>query len=255
MSPSRDLRHDNVIRTLLDFARELEAKRAPQEEGRFTDLSEANRLVESSPNAFLLAVLFTQGFRAERAWAGPYFLQMRLGHLDVERIAAMDFEKLAGVFARKPTLHRFKREMARYVQAAARRIVEDYGGDAANVWAGQPTAVELQQRLLAFGGIGQKKAAMATEILARHFGVTVREPSGTDVAGDVHVRRVMYRTGLSSSEDARDVIAAARAVHPERPGLLDLACWLIGRRWCHPHRPDHEECRLGDVCPRVGLGH
>jgi len=42
----------------------------------------------------------------------------------------------------------------------------------------------------AFSGIGQKKAAMAVEILERDLGVTIRELKGSDIAYDVHVRRV-----------------------------------------------------------------
>lgn len=244
----------DAAEALLEFARELEAKHISQEEIGFTDDAEANRLVETDPNAFLLAALFTQGMAAERAWAGPYLLKQRLGHLDVARIAAMDFELFADIFARKPALHRFKREMARYVHSAARKLTDDYEGDAANIWADRPTARDLQARLAVFDGVGQKKAAMATEILSRHFGVALEELSGSDVAGDVHVRRVMHRAGLSPSEAALDVIEAARRIHPERPGLLDLACWQIGRHWCHPSAPDHAACRLGDVCPRVEAG-
>lgn len=242
-----------VATVLLDFARELEAKRAPQEENRFTDVPQADDLIRTEANAFLLGVLFAQGMPAEKAWAGPYLLRQRLGHLDVGRIGAMDFEQFAALFAARPPLHRFKRQMAHYVYASARRLAREYEGDATGLWSDCPTARELQQRLLSFDGVGQKKAAMATEILARHFGVTVREPCGTDVAGDVHVRRVFYRTGLAPSGDARDAIDAARRIHPQRPGLLDLACWLVGRRWCHARWPDHDACRLGRVCPRVGM--
>lgn len=248
-----------VVGALLEYARELQSQHAAQEGTRFTDIPAANRLIENDPNAFLVGVLFTQGVPAERAWAGPYLLGQRLGsgpeldRLDLAAVAAMDFEALAGLFAAKPALHRFKREMARYVQAAARRILEEYAGDASRMWSDAPSARELQERLAAFDGIGQKKAAMTVELLARHFGVRVSDPSGSDVAGDVHVRRVMYRTGLSESDDAKAAIEAARRVHPEHPGALDLACWLIGRHWCHPSGPNHEECRLGHACPRVGL--
>jgi len=245
----------------LRFARELEEGRAAQEGSKFTDVEEANRLVESDPNAFLLAALFTQGIPAEKAWAGPYLLARRLGEgpdtrppvrIDIGRLAEMDFEKLAAVFARKPVLHRYKRQMVRYIQSAARRILQEYEGDASNIWNDRPTARQLQERLVAFDGIGQKKAAMIVEILGRHFRVRIGEQSGTDVAADVHVRRVMYRTGISPSEEAETVVDSARLACPERPGLLDLACWLIGRHWCHPRNPDHDACRLCGVCPRIG---
>jgi uncharacterized HhH-GPD family protein len=245
---------EQVVEELLKFARELEARRVSQETAGFTDVREANELIENDANAFLLGAVFTQGIPAERAWAGPYLLRLRLGHLDVARIGAMDAESFAALFARPPALHRFKREMARYVQSAAQRLATQYEGDARRVWANKPTARELQDRLTAFEGVGQKKAAMMTEILSRHFGVEVREPSGSDIAGDVHVCRVMYRTGLSPTSSPGDVIEAARRAYPPRPGLLDLACWLMGRRWCHASRPDHNKCRLGSVCPRIGAG-
>lgn len=240
-----------VVAALLAFAREQERARAAQEGHGFSGVPEADRLIETNPNAFLFGALFTQGMPAEKAWAGPYLLGERIGHLDPVRIASTDFEELASVFARKPALHRFKRQMAHYVQSAAAKLVDEYGGDASNVWVGRPTAAELQGRLIGFEGIGQKKAAMITEVLSRHFGVPLRELSGADVAGDVHVRRVMFRTGLSPSQDVGAVVESARRVHPEHPGLLDLACWLIGRHWCHATRPDCDGCRLGAACPRV----
>jgi hypothetical protein len=38
---------------------------------------------------------------------------------------------------------------------------------------------------------------MAVEILARDLGIPLREMSGSDVAYDVHLRRVFLRTGLA----------------------------------------------------------
>jgi hypothetical protein len=46
---------------------------------------------------------------------------------------------------------------------------------------------------------------------------------------------------------------AARALHPEFPGLLDYPAWEIGRHWCRPQTPLCAGCYMCAVCPgRVG---
>ena len=92
---------------------------------------------------------------------------------------------------------------------------------------------------------------MYVEILARELHVTPRELGGSDVAFAVHLRRVFLRTDLAEHDDVHEMIAAARALHPERPGAPDFLAWDIGRRWCHPHDPDWVTCPLNVVYPRL----
>jgi endonuclease III len=137
-----------------------------------------------------------------------------------------------------------------WISSAARRVLDDYNGDCANIWNDRPTAATLQRRLDAFAGIGQKKAAMAVEILERHLRVPLTRLDGSDVAYDVHIRRVFLRAGLVDLDDRRAIVNAARRLHPERPGALDNPAWHIGRRWCRPIDPHCGECILATVCPR-----
>ena len=81
------------------------------------------------------------------------------------------------------------------------RTLERYEGDAGLIWANEPRAAELQSRLRQFPGISQKKAAMAVEILERDLRVPVKAMEGSDIAFDVHVRRVFLRTGLAELDD------------------------------------------------------
>lgn len=239
-----------VATELLRFADELEAEGAAQVGESFTDVPEADALLKSSPNAFLLAILFTQGIPAERAWAGPYGLRERLGDLDLTMLAT-DRTAVGEAVCRRPALHRFKHTLAGWISDAAGRLLESYEGDASLIWAGEPTAIEIMDRLSAFSGIGRKKAAMAVEILARHFGVSVRDLEGGTVAYDVQVRRVFLRTGLVEKDTIANVEAAATRACPQAPGRLDLATWLVGRQWCRPRRPLCDECRLSPVCPKL----
>jgi len=238
-----------VAVALSAYGAELASVSAAQVGGAFTDIPEADALVKSSPEAFLLAVLFTQGVPAERAWAGPYLLSQRLGDLDL-RTLALERGAVDEAVCRRPALHRFKHTMAGWISDAAAHLLDCYGGDAAAIWAGAPTAIELTERLSAFRGIGRKKAAMAVEILTRHFGVEVRGLECGSVAYDVQVRRVFLRSGLVDRDTPGDVYRAAAEACPAAPGSLDLATWLVGRQWCHPSRALCEECRLGAVCPR-----
>lgn len=234
---------------LVAFGEELAAAGAAQVGERFSDIPEADDLVKSSPNAFLLGVLFTQGITAERAWAGPWLLRQRLGHLDLRRLAD-EPAAVAEAFARKPMLHRFKNTLPRWVSAAAARLLAEYGGDAARIWAPGSHVLEVTERLSAFPGIGRKKAAMAVEILTRHFGVHVEGMESGRVAYDVHVRRVFLRSGLAEEDTPDAIDAAASAACPRAPGTLDLPAWLVGREWCRPAKPACEACPLGAACPR-----
>ncbi len=210
---------------------------------------EADAFLRSDPFAFLVAVVLCQGITAERAWSSPWLLRQRLGHLDPARMVA-DPEAVRAAIAQPPCIHRYVVNTPRWVVAAAQRVLDEYDGDAGAIWGDEPTSTELHRRLLAFDGIGQKKAAMAVEILERDLGVVVSDVTGSDVAYDVHVRRVFLRTGLAEVDERQHLVDRARAAHPERPGALDLPAWDVGRRWCRPRDPDCCACPLGGACPR-----
>jgi uncharacterized HhH-GPD family protein len=235
---------------LVAFGDELAAQGAAQLGGAFTDLPEADCLVKASPEAFLLGVLFTQGVPAERAWAGPYLLRERLGHLDLHALSA-ERDAVDEAVCRPPALHRFKHTMAGWISDAAQRLLECWDGDASRIWAPGSTAIEVTERLSQFRGIGRKKAAMTVEILTRHFGVQIAGLECGSVAYDTQVRRVFLRTGLVDRDTPAHIADAAARACPAAPGHLDLPAWLIGRQWCHPRRPECEECRLAGVCPRL----
>ena len=215
----------------------------------FTPNEQANALLRSDPFAFLLGVLFDQNVPAERAWIAPFILKERLGHLDPQTVAHAD-GAVRNAVQQVPKLHRYVTKMPVWIVRAAQRVLDRYDGDASTIWSDNPTADELQRRFDDFAGIGQKKAAMAVEILERDLGVPVRNLYRSDIAYDVHVRRVFLRTRLADRDDRDHMIGVARQLHPARPGALDLPTWLIGKSWCHAGVPDCASCPLTAVCPK-----
>ena len=101
------------------------------------------------------------------------------------------------------------------------------------------------------GGGPRESAAMAVEILERQMGIAVADLHGSDIAYDVHVRRVFLRSGLAERDDSEHMLAEARRLYPERPGALDNPAWDIGRRWCRPTQPQCDSCAIGTVCPQL----
>ena len=243
-SPTSD-----VVSALLAFGDELDAIEASRLSTVLTTNEPANRLLVEDPWGFLCGVICDYQMPADRAWATPYNLAQRLGGFDVGLIAG-DPERVRSAFLGPPAIHRFPNQTSGFVVDGARRVIEHYGGDAANVWNDVPTARELQARLIEFRGISQKKAAMAVEILYAQFGVDIAEMQGSDVAYDVHVRRVMLRAGLAERDAVGHMVDRARELHPDRPGALDLPMWEIGRTWCRRREPLCDLCVISEVCPK-----
>lgn len=109
----------------------------------------------------------------EWAFGAPLRLRERLdGRLDAAEIAALDPDRLDAVFRGPPALHRFPGAMGKRTQALCQMLVDDYGGDAARVWADVGTGAELLRRLKALPGFGGEKARIFAALLAKRFGVT-----------------------------------------------------------------------------------
>jgi len=234
-----------------------ETARSQYSPGGYPDFAgdpEANALIVNEPLAFLLAVLFDEGQAAELVWRYPLTLKSALDSISVafsaEGIASMGIAQLVGVFKATTPRLRFPSKFAKYALRMAQDLVADYEGNPEHLWADEPGAGELQKRFDRFYGIGQKKASMATNILARDLGAPIGDRSALDVSGDKHVRQVFLRAGIVEDDSVASVVGAARLLHPSYPGELDLGAWDIGRRYCHNAEPKCGDCPLGAICPK-----
>jgi uncharacterized HhH-GPD family protein len=138
-------------------------------EGNLTKDSEADRYLMEDPNAALLGMLYDQRVLAEYAFTGPMRLRERLGHLDMAKIAAMDADVLRERFAEKPAVHRFTNVMAERTQQIAQILVDQYDGNAANMWNDGAAFADIQKRLMKLPGFGKMKAYKMKFVL-HYFG-------------------------------------------------------------------------------------
>ena len=166
----------------------------------------ADRLLSEDPFALLTGMLLDQQVPLEKAFSAPYLLAERLGRpLDPADIAELDTQALVDLFSRPPALHRFPASMAQRVQALARQLVQQYGGDAAAVWRDATTGRELLRRLQDLPGFGKQKAQIFLALLGKQLGVRPegwREAAGT--FGDEGVyRSVADITDAGSLQEVR----------------------------------------------------
>ncbi len=133
---------------------------------------EADQLLSEEPLALMIGMLLDQQVPMEWAFGAPLRLRERLdGRLDASEIAALDPDRLEAVFRGPPALHRFPGAMGKRTQALCQMLVDDYGGDASQVWANVEDGAELLRRLKALPGFGGEKARIFAALLAKRFGV------------------------------------------------------------------------------------
>jgi uncharacterized HhH-GPD family protein len=166
----------------------------------------ADRLLSEDPFALLMGMLLDQQVPMEKAFSAPYLLAERLERpLDPADIAELDTDTLVDLFSQPPALHRFPGSMAQRVQALARHLVRQYGGDAAAVWRDAGSGRELLGRLQELPGFGKQKAQIFLALLGKQLGVQPegwREAAGMFGADGVY-RSVADITDAGSLQEVR----------------------------------------------------
>ena len=129
----------------------------------------------------------------------------------------------------KPT--GFFNQKTRSIRGAARRIVDEYGGEV-------PSSMD---ELITLPGVARKTANI---VLGNSFGTVV------GIAVDTHVRRVSQRLALTTHDDPDKVEADLMRLVPKRR-WFPFTYTLIehGRAVCVARKPRCEMCPVNDLCP------
>ncbi|HXA42172.1 MAG TPA: HhH-GPD-type base excision DNA repair protein [Candidatus Solibacter sp.] len=150
------------------------AAQKPDKSLAWTDDDAAAKLLARDPMALLIGFLLDQQVPMEWAFGAPETLRRRIGgKLDPKKIAAMDELALVEAFVAKPPLHRYPASMARRTRTMAQRIVDDYGGDAANIWTTAADASEVSRRIAKLPGFSANKARVIIGSLAKRLAVPI----------------------------------------------------------------------------------
>jgi endonuclease-3 len=126
----------------------------------------------------------------------------------------------------------YNRTKAKRIIQTAKIIDEKYHGEV-------PDNMEM---LLELPGVGRK---VANVILAEKYRMSI------GIVVDTHVKRVSKRIGWTNSNNPRVVEKDLMNIWPtkyfiESPKHLIL----IGRQFCHPKKPDCENCPLNKYCEK-----
>jgi uncharacterized HhH-GPD family protein len=180
---------------------------------------EADELLAKDPLALLIGMVLDQQVPLEWAFLGPFTLTQRLGHsLDAAALAAMDPDELTQAFAQRPALHRYPASMAKRVQELCRTLVDDYDGDAANVWRSAKSGDELRRRIEGLPGFGAQKSRIFVALLGKQL--NVRPPGWIDAAGD-YGQPGTYRSVADIVDP--DSLARVRAYKQEKKAAAKAA--------------------------------
>jgi uncharacterized HhH-GPD family protein len=177
-----------------------------------SQVTEADRLLSKDPLALLIGFVLDQQIPLEWAFRGPFELTQRLGTgLDAAELASTDPDKLAAVFAERPSLHRYPASMAKRVQALCAVVVERFGGRADAVWREPKTGKELLANVRLLPGFGDQKARIFVALLGKQLGV---RPPGWEEASAPYGEPGSLRSvaDIVSKESLEEVRAAKKAM-------------------------------------------
>ncbi len=204
--------------------------------------------LKNNPHAFVLGCLMDRRIKTERAWEIPVKIKQLLGSFSIDFLASISLEEYTSIFE-KNSLHYYNPTMAKVFYSGVIRIQDKYAGDVSTIWCNTPSSAKVVYEFLQFEGCGIKISTMAANILARQFKIHFSDYYSIDISPDVHIKRVMCRSGLVElNASNEEIIYKARELNPEFPGIIDFSCWEIGRKWCKSSKPLCSECILNTYC-------
>ncbi len=127
----------------------------------------------------------------------------------------------------------FFRNKAKNIRAAARKIVDDYGGE----------VPDEMDDLLTLPGVARKTANV---VLGDAFGKV------EGIVVDTHVQRLAQRLKLTSRKNNQ-----GDKMEKDLTDLVDRSDWIVfshlmvyhGRAICTARKPDCDACEISDLCP------
>ncbi len=131
----------------------------------------------------------------------------------------------------------FYRRKAKSIQAMAQKLVDEFQGQ----------VPENMEEMLTLPGVARKTANVV-------LNEAIHSQTGAyeGIAVDTHVKRVAYRLGLTDQTDPEKVEQDLMKLLPRESWRQAAnALILLGRQYCTARKPNHADCPLQDLCPKV----
>lgn len=124
----------------------------------------------------------------------------------------------------------FFRNKAKNIQAACKRIIEEFEGH----------VPRTMDQILTLGGVARKTANV---VLGNAFGIA------SGVVVDTHVSRLSQRLGLTDNKTPEKIERDLQELVPQKHWVI-FPHWMIshGRQICLARRPNCPACVLADIC-------
>lgn len=129
----------------------------------------------------------------------------------------------------------FFNNKAKNIQAMATKIIENFGGE----------VPQTMEELLTLNGVARKTANV---VLGNAFGIA------SGVVVDTHVSRLSQRLGITTETTPEKIEKDLAELVPKKDWVT-FSHWLIyhGRQVCNARKPKCDECKLNDICPKIGV--
>ena len=157
----------------------------------------ADEVLSTNAFALLCGMLLQQQVPVDVAFAGPAKILDRFGSLDPTAIAEASPEEFAELCAAEPAIHPYPESMSVLIQAVAKYVVVNYGGDTASMWDTAGSGEHLLSRLMLMPGFNKRKAQMFMALLGKQLGV---RPEGWEQVAGPYAQPDSFR----SVADVRD---------------------------------------------------
>lgn len=129
----------------------------------------------------------------------------------------------------------FFNNKAKNIQAMAHKIIENFGGE----------VPQIMDELLTLNGVARKTANV---VLGNAFGIA------SGVVVDTHVSRLSQRLGLTTETTPEKIEKDLAQLVPKKDWVM-FPHWMIfhGRQVCNARKPKCDECKLNDICSKIGV--
>ena len=92
------------------------------------------------------------------------FKRLKLEKVSPEDLSKITFEKILDSVSKKPSIHRFPRNMSKNLYLSIQDIIQKYEKKPSLIFKNFENFLKLKQRLMEFRGIGYHKAQVAADI-------------------------------------------------------------------------------------------